>query len=220
MDHEERYLEAVTAGEASPVLVTLLFTDIVGSTARAAELGDRAWMRLIEAHHATVRQLFNRFGGREVDCAGDGFFATFGTASSAIGCGDAITASVRTLGLEVRAGLHTGECERLGGRFRGIAVHTAARLVQVAEPGEVLVTATVRDVVAGSGIRFEDRGARTLNGVPGLWRLYAVAGRDHSTYPPWRTGNESARGRRGRDGDGSEDSRVFRESRSERMNPR
>ena len=209
MDHEERYLEAVTAGEAevSRVLVTLLFTDIVGSTARASELGDRAWMRLIEAHHATVRQLFNRFGGREVDCAGDGFFATFGTASSAIGCGDAITASVRTLGLEVRAGLHTGECERLGGRFRGIAVHTAARLVQVAQPGEVLVTATVRDVVAGSGIRFEDRGTRTLNGVPGLWRLYAVAGREPLDLPAltnrqrerarsarsgWRTGPRTA----------------------------
>ena len=114
MDHEERYLEAVTAGEAevSRVLVTLLFTDIVGSTERAAELGDRAWMRLIEAHHATVRELFARFDGREVDCAGDGFFATFDTATNAIGCGDAITASVRALGLEVRAGLHTGECER------------------------------------------------------------------------------------------------------------
>ena len=169
MDHEERYLEAVTAAEAevSRVLVTLLFTDIVGSTERAAELGDRAWMRLVEAHHATVRELFTRFDGREVDCAGDGFFATFDTASSAIGCGDAITSSVRPLGLEVRAGLHTGECEHRGGRFRGIAVHTAARLARLAEPGEVLVTATVRDVVAGSGIRFEDRGSRTLKGVPG-----------------------------------------------------
>jgi class 3 adenylate cyclase len=179
MDHEERYLEAVTAAEAevSRVLVTLLFTDIVRSTERAAELGDRAWMNVVEAHHATVRELFSGFEGREVDCAGDGFFATFDTASSAIGCGDAIIASVRPLGLEVRAGLHTGECEHLDGRFRGIAVHTAARLAKLARPGEVLVTATVRDVVAGSGIRFEDRGARTLKGVPGLWQLYAVAAR-------------------------------------------
>ncbi len=179
MDHEERYLEAVTGAEAevSRVLVTLLFTDIVGSTERAAELGDRAWMRLVEAHHATVRELITRFNGREVDCAGDGFFATFDTASSAIGCGDAITTSVRRMDLEVRAGLHTGECEHLAGRFRGIAVHTAARLARLAEPGEVLVTATVRDVVAGSGIRFEDRGSRTLKGVPGLWQVFAVVGR-------------------------------------------
>ncbi|MFI5372863.1 MAG: adenylate/guanylate cyclase domain-containing protein, partial [Candidatus Eisenbacteria bacterium] len=173
-------LEAVTSAEAraSRVLVTLLFTDIVGSTERAAALGDRAWLELIEAHHTTVRQLFARFNGREVDCAGDGFFATFATATSAIGCGDAITESVRLLGLEVRAGLHTGECEHLDGRVRGIAVHTAARLARLAQPGEVLVTATVRDVVAGSGIRFEDRGARTLKGIPGLWRLYAVASGD------------------------------------------
>ena len=121
MDHEERYLEAVTAAEAevSRVLVTLLFTDIVGSTEHAAKLGDRAWMRLVEAHHATVRGLITRFDGREVDCAGDGFFATFGTASSAIGCGDAITTSVRSLGLEVRAGLHTGECEHLRWTVQG-----------------------------------------------------------------------------------------------------
>jgi class 3 adenylate cyclase len=201
MDHEERYLEAVTAGEAevSRVLVTLLFTDIVGSTARAAELGDRAWMRVVEAHHVTVRELFTRFDGREVDCAGDGFFATFETASNAIGCGDAITASVRRLGLEVRAGLHTGECERQGGRFRGIAVHTAARLVRLAQPSEVLVTATVRDVVAGSGIRFEDRGARTLKGVPGLWRLYAVADRQ-PLDPPALTDRHRDRARSARSG--------------------
>ena len=140
MDQEERYLQAVTAGEAeaSRVLVTLLFTDIVGSTKRAAELGDRAWTRLIEAHHAAVRELFARFDGREVDCAGDGFFATFGTASNAIGCGDVITASARSLGLEVRAGLHTGECERLGGRFRGIDLGCGGRRrdVKGRVPGE------------------------------------------------------------------------------------
>ena len=173
----ERHLEPVADDVSGRrVLVTLLFTDIVGSTERVAELGDRAWLRLVEAHHAQVRSLFVRFGGNEVDCAGDGFFATFDTATSAIGCGAAITSSVRPLGLEVRAGVHTGECERLRGRVRGIAVHTAARLSQLALPGEVLVTATVRDVVAGSGIDFVCRGTQELRGVPGRWDLYAVAG--------------------------------------------
>lgn len=173
----ERHLEPVADTAASSrVLVTLMFTDIVGSTQRVAELGDHAWLRLVEAHHTKVRGLLARFGGSEVDCAGDGFFATFGTATSAIVCGTAITASVRPLGLEVRAGLHTGECERVGAAVRGVAVHTAARLAKLAEPGEVLVTATVRDVVAGSGIRFADRGSRDLKGLPGRWQLYAVTG--------------------------------------------
>jgi class 3 adenylate cyclase len=178
MDHEERYLEAVTGGGAEPtrVLVTLLFTDLVDSTRRAAELGDRAWTKLLEVHHTKVRELLDRFDGHEVDCAGDGFFATFETASRAIGCGRAVTASVGPLGLQVRAGLHTGECERVRGSVRGIAVHTAARLARLACPGEVLVTSTVRDVVAGAGIGFEERGAHELKGVPGLWQLYAVAG--------------------------------------------
>jgi class 3 adenylate cyclase len=177
MDHEERYLEAVTGGGAEPtrVLVTLLFTDLVDSTRRAAELGDRAWTKLVEVHHAKVRDLLARFDGREIDCAGDGFFATFETASRAIGCGRAVTASVRPLGLQVRAGLHTGECERFQGKVRGIAVHTAARLAGLARPGEVLVTSTVRDVVAGAGICFDERGAHELKGVPGRWQLYAVA---------------------------------------------
>ncbi len=184
MDQEHRHLEAVTSAELaiSRVLVTLMFTDIVGSTRRAVELGDRAWLRLLEAHHTKVRDLLVRFNGREVDCAGDGFFATFGTATSAIACGQAITTSVRSLGLEVRAGLHTGECEHLDGAVRGIAVHTAARLTRLAQPGEVLVTATVRDVVAGSGIRFEDRGERELRGVPGPWRLYAVVPEEPATH--------------------------------------
>ena len=173
----QRHLEPVgDDARSSRVLVTLLFTDIVGSTDRVAELGDRAWLRLVERHHAKVRGLLARFGGYEVDCAGDGFFATFDTATSAIGCGEAITTSVRPLGLEVRAGLHTGECERLESSIRGIAVHTAARLAKLAQPGEVLVTATVRDVVAGSGIRFAERGSHGLKGLPGLWELYAVAG--------------------------------------------
>jgi class 3 adenylate cyclase len=173
----ERHLEPVADdAPSSRVLVTLLFTDIVGSTERVAELGDRAWLRLVENHHAKVRGLLARYGGCEVDCAGDGFFATFATATSAIGCGAAITSSVRPLGLEVRAGVHTGECERVEGAVRGIAVHTAARLSKLARPGEVLVTATVRDVVAGSGIGFAERGSHELKGLPGLWQLYAVAG--------------------------------------------
>jgi class 3 adenylate cyclase len=176
MGREDGYLQEDAADEPvdSRILITLLFTDIVGSTGVAAAMGDRGWLRLVEAHHAKVRELLARFKGNEVDCAGDGFFATFETATSAIGCGDAIRSSVGSLGLEVRAGLHTGECERVAGRVRGIAVHTAARLVRLARSGEVLVTATVRDVVAGSGIRFEDRGARRLKGVPGMWRLYVV----------------------------------------------
>jgi class 3 adenylate cyclase len=169
-----RRADAGDRPEASRVLITLLFTDIVGSTGLAAALGDRRWLQLIGTHHARVRELLARFRGNEVDCAGDGFFATFDTATRAIGCGNAIRSSVGIFGLEVREGLHTGECERVNGAVRGIAVHTAARLVKLARPGEVLVTATVRDVVAGSGIRFEDRGSRTLRGVPGVWRLYGV----------------------------------------------
>jgi class 3 adenylate cyclase len=194
---------ANAAPDASRVLVTLLFTDIVGSTRLAAEIGDRGWMRLIERHHAKVRELFAGFDGREVDCAGDGFFATFDTATSAIRCGDAIRSSVGSLGLEVRAGVHTGECERADSRVRGIAVHTAARLVGVARPGEVLVTATVRDVVAGSGIRFEDRGARALRGIPGVWRLFAVTNGEqtalHAVVPDERSGrgSDGSRWRRG-----------------------
>ena len=206
MDNRHRDIERVADEDpkASRVLITLLFTDIVGSTRLAAELGDRGWLRLIETHHAKVRELLTGFDGREVDCAGDGFFATFDTATSAIGCGDAIRSSVGALGLEVRAGMHTGECERTDGKVRGIAVHTAARLVGLARPGEVLVTATVRDVVAGSGIRFEDRGARALRGIPGLWRLYAVTNGEqtalHSVVPDARRngfGSDGSRRRRG-----------------------
>jgi class 3 adenylate cyclase len=205
MHDVQRYMEttANAAPDASRVLVTLLFTDIVGSTRLAAEIGDRGWMRLIERHHAKVRELFAGFDGREVDCAGDGFFATFDTATSAIRCGDAIRSSVGSLGLEVRAGVHTGECERADSRVRGIAVHTAARLVGVARPGEVLVTATVRDVVAGSGIRFEDRGARALRGIPGVWRLFAVTNGEqtalHAVVPDERSGrgSDGSRWRRG-----------------------
>jgi len=186
MGHDQRHVEELTDhGQGTTrLLLSLLFTDIVGSTRLAAQLGDREWLRLVEMHHAKVRELLVRFDGREIDCAGDGFFATFDTATSAIRCGDAIRASVGTLGLEIRAGLHTAECELAEGRVRGIAVHTAARLMGFARAGEILVTATVRDVVAGSGIHFEDRGSRSLRDVPGVWRLYAVTDGEQTALHP------------------------------------
>lgn len=155
-------------------LVTVLFTDIVGSTERAAELGDRAWRELLERHHALVRNEFTMFQGREIDAAGDGFFATFDRPATAIQCALAISDSVRQLGIEIRAGLHTGECEVMGDNVRGIAVHIGARVMAKAGAGEILVTSTVKDMVAGSDIRFEDRGPHELKGVQGERRLYAV----------------------------------------------
>jgi class 3 adenylate cyclase len=152
----------------------VLFTDIVDSTAKAAGMGDRAWRELLERHHALIRRELVRFRGAELDVAGDGFFARFDGPARAIGCAGAITESVRTLGLEVRAGLHTGECEVLDGKVSGIAVHIGARVAKEAEPGEVLVSSTVKDLVAGSGLRFRDRGTVELKGVPEQWRLYAV----------------------------------------------
>jgi pimeloyl-ACP methyl ester carboxylesterase len=162
--------------EAEPdrVLATVLFTDIVSATERAASLGDRAWRELLERHHALVRGQLVRFRGKELDTAGDGFFASFDGPARAIRCACAIADSVRELGLEVRAGLHTGECELVEGKVAGIAVHTGARVASHAEPGEVLVSSTVKDLVAGSGISFDDRGARELKGIPGEWRLFAV----------------------------------------------
>ena len=160
--------------EPERVLATVLFTDIVGSTERAHELGDRRWRDLVERHHELVRRDLARFRGREIDTAGDGFLATFDGPARAIRSAKAIVESVRTLGLEIRAGLHTGEVELAGDAVRGIAVHTGARVASAAGPGEVLVSQTVKDLVAGAGIDFEDRGARELKGVPGEWRLYAV----------------------------------------------
>jgi pimeloyl-ACP methyl ester carboxylesterase len=156
------------------VLSTVLFTDIVGSTKRALELGDRGWHDLIDAHHEHVRRELVRFRGQEVDTAGDGFFATFDGPARAVRAACAIRNAVRDLGIEIRAGLHTGECELMQGKIGGIAVHTGARVAAAAAPGEVLVSQTVKDLVAGSGIEFEDRGLRELKGVPGEWRLYAV----------------------------------------------
>jgi len=155
-------------------LATVMFTDIVGSTEKATALGDRGWKDLVEAHHARVRGQLARFRGVEIDTAGDGFFATFDGPARAIRCATAITAGVGDLGLEVRAGLHTGECEVLEGKVGGIAVHIGARVAAQAGPGEVLVSGTVRDLVAGSGITFEERGVADLRGVPGTWHLYAV----------------------------------------------
>lgn len=157
------------------ILATVLFTDIVDSSQRAVELGDRAWRELLQKHHELVRWQLARFRGREVDTAGDGFLASFDGPARAIHCATAIVESVHALGLELRAGLHTGECELLEGKVAGIAVHTGARVASHAAPGEVLVSSTVKDLVAGSGITFEDRDTHELKGVPGEWHLYAVA---------------------------------------------
>jgi class 3 adenylate cyclase len=164
-------------GEPEPdtLLATVLFTDIVGSTAKAAELGDRSWRDLVSRHHALVRAQLDRYRGREFDTAGDGFFATFDGPIRAIRCAVAVRAAVRDLGLEIRAGLHTGECELIGEKPGGIAVNIGARVAENAQPGEVLVSQTVKDLVAGAGIAFDDRGVASLKGVPGEWRLYAVA---------------------------------------------
>jgi class 3 adenylate cyclase len=157
------------------VLATELFTDLVGSTKRAAELGDRSWRDLLERHNALVRRELERFRGVEVDTAGDGFFARFDGPARAILCAREVVGQVRSLGLEVRAGIHTGECERAGETLAGIAVNVGARVSAAAGPGEVLVSGTVKDLVAGSGLEFEDRGEHELKGVPGEWRLYAVS---------------------------------------------
>jgi len=157
------------------ILATVLFTDLVGSTERAAQLGDRAWTDLIERHHALVRRELDRFRGRELDTAGDGFLASFDGPARAIKCGQALAESVRALGLEVRSGIHTGECELAGDRLRGLAVHIGARVAALASPGEVLVSSTVRDLVAGSGISFRDGGLHELKGVPEPWHVYSVA---------------------------------------------
>jgi class 3 adenylate cyclase/pimeloyl-ACP methyl ester carboxylesterase len=172
-------VERFVGGEAPPdvpdtVLATVLFTDIVGSSARAAELGDRAWRRLLEGHHARVRRELTRFRGEEKDTAGDGFFATFDGPARAIRCAEAIVDGVRELGLEVRAGVHTGECELHEGKVAGLAVVIGARVAAAAQGGEVLVSQTVKDLVAGAGLDFVERGPHQLKGVPGEWRLYAV----------------------------------------------
>jgi len=177
LDEVEEFLTgARQVPEPDRVLATVLFTDIVGSTARAAELGDQRWRDLLTSHHAVVRSELARFRGREVKTAGDGFLATFDGPARAIRCACAVRNAVRSLGIEIRAGLHTGECELMGDDVGGIAVHTGARVAASAAPGEVLVSSTVKDLVAGSRLRFADRGTHDLRGVPGEWRLFAVEG--------------------------------------------
>jgi pimeloyl-ACP methyl ester carboxylesterase len=174
VDELQEFLTGVRRGpDPDRVLATVLFTDIVGSTQKAVELGDRRWRELLSGHDATVRRELERFRGHEVDTTGDGFFATFDGPARAVRCATSIRDAVRALGVEIRAGVHTGECELDGDKVRGIAVHTGARVSAVAQSGEVLVSATVRDLVSGSGIEFEDRGEHALKGV-GERRIYAV----------------------------------------------
>lgn len=175
VDEVEEFLTGVRHGqEPDRVLATVLLTDIVGSSERAVELGDRRWRELLEAHHALVRRELARWRGEEVDTAGDGFLATFDGPARAIRCACAIRDGLHALGLDIRAGLHTGECEIIGGKVGGIAVHTAARVAAQCAPGEVFVSGTVRDLIAGSGIDLEDRGIHKLKGIPGEWQLLAV----------------------------------------------
>ena len=172
---DRRFLTGQQADVADDrVLATVLFTDIVDSTRRAAEMGDRDWHALLDAHDAVVRAQLARFRGREVNTSGDGFLAMFDGPQRAIRCAMAIRDAVQALGIEVRAGLHTGECEVRGDDIGGIGVHIGARVSALAGPNEVLVSSTLRDLVIGSGLEFEDRGAHELKGVPGEWRLFAV----------------------------------------------
>jgi pimeloyl-ACP methyl ester carboxylesterase len=166
---------AVTPSMPDRVLATVLFTDIVSSTERAAALGDRRWRELLDSHDRMVRGALEEFRGREVKTTGDGFLAAFDGPGKAINAANAIREDARRLGIEIRAGLHVGEVETRGQDIGGIAVHVASRVMSSAEPGEILVSSTVKDLVIGAGIEFEERGARELKGVPGTWNLYAVA---------------------------------------------
>ena len=163
------------AAEVDRVLATVMFTDIVGSTERAAQLGDQRWRELLDSHYALVRRELARFRGREIHTAGDSFLATFDGPARAVRCALAASDEVKALGIAIRAGLHTGEVELMNGDVGGIAVHIGARVMALAQGGEVLVSSTVRDLVAGSGLQFVDRGAQALKGVPGEWRLFAAA---------------------------------------------
>ena len=172
-----RFLDQVGEEEAefSRILATVLFTDIVESTKRAAEMGDRRWRDVVERHHATVRALLARYRGTEVDTAGDGFFASFDGPARAVRCAIAIRDAMQPLGIEVRAGLHTGEVETIGDKIGGLAVSMGARVAALAAPSEVLVSQTVRDLMVGSDLMFHERGSHELKGVPGEWRVYAAA---------------------------------------------
>jgi pimeloyl-ACP methyl ester carboxylesterase len=160
--------------EADRVLATVMFADIVGSTERASELGDRRWRDVLERYYTTARRELAHFRGREIDTAGDGFFASFDGPARGIRCAASVRDAVRSLGIDVRAGLHTGECELIGEKVGGIAVHIGARVAAAAAAGEIIVSSTVKDLVVGSGIHFADRGSHVLKGVPGEWHLFAV----------------------------------------------
>jgi class 3 adenylate cyclase len=180
LDEIEEFLTGTRhGGESHRVLTTLLFTDIVGSTEVAAQVGDRAWYDLLERHHAAVRRELVRFDGVEVDTAGDGFLATFDGPGRAVRCALTIVDAVAAMGLTIRAGLHTGECELVGGKVAGMAVHIGARVAGAAGPGEVVVSSTVKDLLAGSGLTFSDRGVRPLKGIPDEWRLFGA----HASRP-------------------------------------
>jgi class 3 adenylate cyclase len=177
LDEIEEFVTGVRGGSGvERVLATVLFTDIVGSTERAARLGDRRWRDLLDRHDQNVRTQIERFRGREVNTVGDGFVATFDSPGRAIACALAIRDTLKGSEIDVRAGVHTGEIEIRGDDVAGLAVHIGARVSAIALPGEVLVSGAVPPLLAGSGIEFEDRGEYDLKGVPGAWRLYAVIG--------------------------------------------
>src|SRR5439155_15362655 len=175
-------------GAPERLLTTVMFTDIVGSTQLAAELGDRGWRQLLSRHHAYVRKVLKRYGGREVDTAGDGFFVTFDQPARAISCARDLVEGLHRMGIEIRAGVHMGEVEVIGPKVGGIAVHIGSRVMSKAAPGEVLVSSTVRDLMSGSDIAFEDRGMQVLKGVPAEWHLFAIEAeapvRDVPETPP------------------------------------
>jgi class 3 adenylate cyclase len=177
LDEVQEFLTGVRPGpEPDRVLATVLFTDIVGSTEKAAELGDRRWHHLLDSYYTLARKELERFRGREIKTTGDGLLATFDGPARGIRCACAMRESARHISIDTRAGLHTGECEAMGDDIGGIAVHIGARVAAEATGGEVLVSSTVKDLVAGSGLEFEDRGPHRLKGVPDEWRLFAVRG--------------------------------------------
>jgi class 3 adenylate cyclase len=180
----------------SSTLVTLLFTDIVGSTEIASEMGDRRWRELLARHHRIVRSRLRRFGGREIDTAGDGFFASFERPAQAVRCASAVVNDVRELGIEVRTGVHVGEAEVIGRGLGGMAVHTGARIASQAGPGEVLVSGTLKELVPGASFSFDDWGVRELRGVPGMHRMYAVTAVDEAPLAPPLDPDEAADRRR------------------------
>jgi len=188
----ERFLASLRDEEAAfdRVLATVLFTDIVGSTERAVEIGDNAWLDLLDRHQAVVRAMLGRYRGREIDTAGDGFLATFDGPARAIRCARAVSEAIRPLGIQVRAGIHSGEIEMAGDNVRGVAVHIGARVASLAGPSEVLLSQTVKDLVAGSGLTFDHAGEHELKGVPDRWRLYRWWQPDPTAqvncYPDWR----------------------------------